>query len=59
MAKKKARHLRPLPQSSIDLFEMMPSWAQWIVAVFGFVGFFYGVARFGLGRMLLRAIFSP
>jgi hypothetical protein len=59
MTTKKVRHSRGLPHSSIDLLEMLPSWAQVIVCVVGVVGFFYGVAHYGLGRMLLRAIFGP
>lgn len=60
-----SRTLRPKRRSwsgmatSIDLFDKLPSWAKVTVYVLGVVGFFYCVARYGLGSTLLHVIFSP
>jgi len=45
--------------SSIELIDALPSWAKMVVYVLGLGCFFYSITHYGLGRTLLRSIFSP
>jgi hypothetical protein len=48
-----------IPSSSIELLDRLPAWAKVLVYVIGVAGFFYCVGHYGLGIILLHAIFSP
>jgi hypothetical protein len=39
--------------------DKLPPWGKFIFYVFTLVISVYGIARYGLGRMLLRALLSP
>jgi hypothetical protein len=54
----KQRSWTGLP-TSIELIGAVPSWAKLVLILLGLGCLFYSIAHYGLGRTLLRAIFSP
>lgn len=54
----KQRSWTGLP-TSIELIDSLPKWAKVVVVVIGLGCFCYSIAHYGVGRTLLRTIFSP
>jgi hypothetical protein len=46
-------------RSTLGLMERLPAWGKLIVIVLGIVCGLYAIAHYGLGSLVLHAIFSP